>query len=266
MAYQQLELDREGAVAFVTLNRPDVRNAFNAELIDELTDCFQQLSRDGELRAVVIGGAGKAFCAGADLNWMRDSIDQSEEANREGARRMAAMFRAVDEAPFPVIGRVQKAAFGGGLGLVSVCDVVVADEDAKFSFSETRLGLAPAVIAPFALRKIGLTQARRYFLSAEVFSAADAQRLGLVHEVCDGADLDDHVKSFTSRFLKNGPNAVREAKAHIHRMAEMPFEETLEDSVGQIAQLRTSEEGQEGVRAFLEKQTPSWAITDDDDD
>ncbi|MFB6287116.1 MAG: enoyl-CoA hydratase-related protein [Candidatus Bipolaricaulia bacterium] len=266
MAYQQLKLDQDGPVAFVTLNRPDVRNAFNAELIDELTECFRELSGDSELRAVVIGGAGKAFCAGADLNWMRDSIDQSEAANREGARRMAAMFRTVDEAPFPVIGRVQKAAFGGGLGLVCVCDVVVADDDATFSFSETRLGLAPAVIAPFALRKVGLAQARRYFLSAEVFSAADAQRLGLVHEVCDEAELDEHVKSFTNRFLKNGPNAVREAKAHIHRMAEMPFEEALEDSAGQIAQLRTSEEGQEGVRAFLEKRTPSWAITDDDDD
>lgn len=264
MPFDHLDVRRDEHSAYVTLNRPDVRNAFNAELIDELTDCFHQLSQEAELRAVVIGGAGKAFCAGADLNWMRASIDQSEEANREGARRMAAMFRAIDEAPFPVIGRVQKAAFGGGLGLVSVCDVVVADENAKFSFSETRLGLAPAVIAPFALRKIGLAQARRYFLSAEVFSAMDAQRLGLVHEVCDEAELDDHVKTFTDRFLKNGPNAVRDAKAHIHRMAEMPFEEALEDSASQIAQLRTSSEGQEGVRAFLEKRTPSWAITDDD--
>ncbi len=264
MPFDHLDVRRDEHSAYVTLNRPDVRNAFNAELIDELTDCFHQLTQEAELRAVVIGGAGKAFCAGADLNWMRASIDQSEEANREGARRMAAMFRAIDAAPFPVIGRVQKAAFGGGLGLVSVCDVVVADENAKFSFSETRLGLAPAVIAPFALRKIGLAQARRYFLTAEVFSATEAARFGLVHEVCDEAELDDHVKTFTDRFLKNGPNAVREAKAHIHRMAEMPFEEALEDSASQIAQLRTSSEGQEGVRAFLEKRTPSWAITDDD--
>ena len=266
MPYQHLDLHREGHSAFVTLNRPDVRNAFNAELIDELTDCFEDLHDDDDLRAVVIGGAGKVFCAGADLNWMRDAIDQSEEANREGARRMAAMFRTIDEAPFPVIGRVQKAAFGGGLGLVSVCDVVVADDDAKFSFSETRLGLAPAVIAPFALRRIGVAQARRYFLTAEAFSAADAARLGLVHETCDEDELDDRVKSLTGRFLKNGPHAVREAKAHIRRMTEMPFDDALEDSAGQIAQLRASAEGQEGVRAFLEKRTPSWAITDDAND
>lgn len=266
MSYDHLDLRRDGPLAYVTLNRPDVRNAFNADLIDDLTDCFQQLHQEIDLRAVVIGGAGKAFCAGADLNWMRDAIDQSEEANREGARRMAAMFRTIDEALFPVIGRVQKAAFGGGLGLVSVSDVVVADEDAKFSFSETRLGLAPAVIAPFALRKIGIAQARRYFLTAEVFSANEAQRLGLVHEVCDEDELDEHVESLTKRFLSNGPNAVREAKAHIRRVTEMSFEEALEDSAGQIAQLRTSPEGQEGVRAFLEKRTPSWAITDDDDD
>ena len=265
MPYRHLDLDRNRHLAFVTLNRPDVRNAFNADLIDELTDCFEQLHHDQDLRALVIGGAGKAFCAGADLNWMRDAIDQSEDANREGARRMAAMFCAIDEAPFPVIGRVQKAAFGGGLGIVSVCDVVVAGADATFSFSETRLGLAPAVIAPFALRKIGVAQARRYFLSAEVFSATEAQRLGLVHEVCDEDDLDDVVASFTTRFLSNGPNAVREAKAHIRRMAEMRVEEAIEDSAGQIAQLRTSSEGQEGVRAFLEKRTPSWAITEDDD-
>ena len=266
MPFDHLDVRRDGHLAYVTLNRPEVRNAFNAELIDELTDCFQQLGQDTELRAVVIGGAGKAFCAGADLSWMRDSIDQSEDANREGARRMATMFRAIDEAPFPVIGRVQKAAFGGGLGLVSVCDMVAADADAKFSFSETRLGLAPAVIAPFALRKIGVAQARRYFLSAEVLSAEDAQRLGLVHEVCNADELDDVVASFTQRLLKNGPNAVREAKAHIRRMTEMPFEDALEDSAGQIAQLRTSAEGQEGVRAFLEKRAPSWAIPDDDDD
>ena len=266
MTYRHLDLERDGHLAYVSLNRPDVRNAFNAELIDELTDCFQQLRQDSALRAVVIGGAGKVFCAGADLNWMRDAIDQSEDANREGARRMAAMFRAIDEAPFPVIGRVQKAAFGGGLGIVSVCDVVVADEEATFSFSETKLGLAPAVIAPFAMRKIGVAQARRYFLTAEVFSANEAKRLELVHEVCDADDLDDVVASFTKRFLKNGPQAVREAKAHIRRMVEMSVDEAIEDSAGQIAGLRTSPEGQEGVRAFLEKRTPSWAITDDDDD
>ena len=266
MSYRHLELQQDGHLAFVTLNRPDVRNAFNAELIDELTDCFQQLRRDARLRAVVIRGAGKAFCAGADLNWMRDAVHQSEEANREGARRMATMLRTIDEAPFPVIGRVQRAAFGGGLGLVSVCDVVVADDEARFSFSETKLGLAPAVIAPFALRKMGVAQARRYFLSAEVFSAEEAQRLELVHEVCADDDLDDHVETFTRRLLQNGPTAVREAKAHIHRMTEMPFEKALEDSASQIARLRTSPEGQEGVRAFLEKRTPSWAIPDDDDD
>ena len=207
---------------------------------------------------MVLAGEGKIFCAGADVNWMRASADASEAENSEDARRMAAMFRAIDECPVPVVGRVQGVAFGGGVGLVACCDIVVAAEDARFSFSEVRLGILPAVISTFALAKIGAGQARRWFLSAEVFPAVRAREIGLVHEVVAEMELDAAVEGVASALTANGPRALREAKALIRRVAGLERDAAIEHCAETIARVRISPEAQEGLRAFLEKREPAW--------
>jgi len=248
----------DGPVARVTLVRPEVRNAFNAEMIAELTTGFEELGGDEELRVIVLAGEGKVFCAGADVNWMRASADATEEENREDARRMAAMFRAVDECPVPVVGRIQSAAFGGGVGLAACCDVVVAATDARFSFSEVKLGILPAVISTFALAKIGPGQARRWFLTAEVLTAEQARDAGLVHEIVPAEELDGRVDRIVDALVANGPKAVREAKALIRRVAGLDRKAALEHCAETIARVRVSPEGQEGLRAFLEGREPAW--------
>ena len=260
MGYHHLEVgrDQEGAWVRVTLNRPEVRNAFHAELIQELTDCFLALGQKEGLRAIVLAGAGKVFCAGADANWMRTSIDLTPEENRRDARAMAEMLSTIDECPVPVIARVQGAALGGGVGLIAACDIVVAAEDAQFALSEVRLGIVPAVISSFALRKIGISHARRYFLTAERFPARRAYEMGLVHELVPSEKLDAVVEKILGEILMNGPQAVREAKALIRRVPTMSPGEVLEHCAETTARVRTSEEGQEGLRAFLEKRTPRW--------
>lgn len=258
MDYRHLEIQREAHWTRVTLNRPEVRNAFHAELIRELTDCFLALGREEDLRGIVLAGAGKVFCAGADANWMRASAHYTPEENRRDALRMAEMLRTIDECPVPVIARVQGAALGGGVGLIAACDIVVAAEDAQFALSEVRLGIVPAVISSFVLRKMGISNARRYFLTGERFSAHRAHEVGLVHEVVPPDALDDTVKKILGEIAKNGPQAVREAKALIRRVPALPPEEVLEHCAETTARVRASEEGQEGLRAFLEKRTPRW--------
>jgi methylglutaconyl-CoA hydratase len=264
-ALSTVRLEQAGAVARVTLARPEVRNAFNAQMIADLTACFGGLARDQALRAIVLEGQGKAFCAGADVSWMRASADARQEENREDAARMAAMFRAIDECPVPVVGRVQGVAFGGGVGLVSCCDVVVAAADARFSFSEVKLGILPAVISTFALAKIGPGQARRWFLTAEVLDAVTARGIGLVHEVVPAAELDSAVDAIVAALVANGPQAVREAKALVRRVAGLERAAAIEHCVQTIARVRVSPEAQEGLRAFLEKREPAWRTRGDAD-
>ncbi len=240
----------------VCLNRPAVRNAFNEELIGELTNVFSELPVG--TRVVELCGAGSVFCAGADLEWMKKSATFSEAENADDARRLAAMFKAIDEAPAVVIGRVQGAALGGGAGLVTCCDIVVASDDAKLGFTEVRLGLVPAVISPFVIRKIGVSQARRLFLTGEVFSAPLAKQFGLVHEVVATAELDATVQRLTEALLKNGPAALRSAKELVRAVLVLDAERILDYTVGTIAALRVSAEGQEGLAAFLEKRPPRW--------
>jgi methylglutaconyl-CoA hydratase len=249
---------KEGADARVSLNRPDLRNALDSALIADLERAFRSLGQDGDVRSIVLSGEGKVFCAGADVNWMRASLDLSAEENRKDAQGLADMLRAIDECPKPVIGRIQGAAMGGGAGLVAVCDIVVAADDAKLAFSEVRLGILPAVISSFVLPKIGAAQARRYFLTAEVFTAGRAREIGLVHEVVPADQLDAKVKELAAALHNNGPKAVAEAKALIRAVVAMKREDALRHSVETIARVRTSPEGQEGLRAFLDKRPPSW--------
>jgi methylglutaconyl-CoA hydratase len=254
----RLIVRKEGPDARVSLNRPELRNALDAALIAELADAFRTLGRDPAVRTIVLAGEGTVFCAGADVNWMRASLGLGQEENRKDAQGLADMLRAIDECPKPVIGRVQGAAMGGGAGLVAVCDIVVAADDAKLAFSEVRLGILPAVISSFVLPKIGASEARRYFLTAEVFGAARAREIGLVHEVVPADRLDARVKDFEIAIHNNGPLAVAEAKALLRTVAAMKREDALRHSVETIARVRTSPEGQEGLRAFLDKRPPAW--------
>ena len=231
----------------VTLARPERRNAFGAELIAELTDAFADV---GDARAVVLAGEGPSFSSGADVEWMRRSIELSYEDNVADARRLRRMLETIDECPAPVLARVQGHALGGGVGLVAVADVAVSSEDAVFAFSEVKLGIIPAVISPFALAKIGPSAARRYFVTGERFDAATALRIGLVHEVA--ADPDAAVERILVEVLTAGPEAVRAAKRLV---LDRPDALSTER---RIAERRTSHEGQEGLRAFLERREPSW--------
>jgi methylglutaconyl-CoA hydratase len=249
-----LSIKRDADVVRVSLNRPEVRNAFDDAMIAEITEVFSGISA----RAVVFSGEGKVFCGGGDLNWMQRSIGYSMEDNLADAGRLASMFKAIDECPCPVIALVHGAAFGGGVGLVCCADVVLAAEGTKFCFSEVKLGLAPAVISQFALRKIGISAARRYFLTAEVFEPEEARRIGLVHEVMLFDQLNRRADDLVEAILANGPVAVQEAKSLIRAICSMPAEDAIQLSSETIARLRVSPEGQEGVKAFLEKRRPDW--------
>lgn len=254
-------VERDGPVARVTLDRPEVRNAFNAELISQLGDAFAELADEppDRLRAVVLAGAGPAFCAGADVGWMRASLDLSVAQNEADASRMADMLETIDACPVPVIARIHGAALGGGMGLCAVADVVLATADTTFGFTETRLGILPAVISPFVLRRIGEGQARALFPTGERFDAARAQRIGLVHEVLDDeAALDARLDAVIASLLAAGPRAARAAKAIVRDQRGREPGEARQLTVEAIARQRVSPEGQEGLTAFLEKRTPGW--------
>ena len=251
-----IRLETKGSVATVTLDRPGVRNAFNEELIDELAQAFTSLAPG--IRAVVLTGAGSIFCAGADVQWMKRSKDHTEKENARDAAAMAAMFRAIDECPRPVIGRVNGAALGGGSGLVACCDIVVAVEEAVFGFTEVRLGIVPANISTFVLPKIGAAAARRYFLTGERFSAQEARAIGLVHEVVKPETLDAGVNDLVQQILLGGPHAVAIAKELIRDSLALPRDRAIANTVKTIARVRVSPEGQEGLAAFLEKRKPDW--------
>lgn len=260
MASQFLIVRREGAVEHVTLNRPDVRNAFNERVVAELHAWADAAHADAALRVVVLAGAGKVFSAGADAEWMSRMAAASHDDNVRDASAAAAMFERVNTIPAVVIGRVQGAALGGGCGLAAVCDAVVAEQAAVFGFTETRLGLLPAMIAPYVLQKIGLSAARELFLTGMRFDAARAREIGLVHAVVPAAELDVAVGRYITEALAASPSAVAAAKALLRRVWGRPPAEVMELTASTIAAQRASAEGQEGLRAFLEKRKPQWVV------
>jgi len=246
-------------VARVFLNRPEVRNAFNEASIAELTRIFTTLSQDGALRAIVLGGHGKAFCAGADLGWMRSMADYTWEQNRADAQALADMLWAVWSCPVPIVGRIHGDCYAGGVGLAAVCDVLVAAEGVHFCLSEAKLGLLPATISPYVIRALGEQVSRRYFVTAERFSATQAKALGLVHEVCAAEALDGQVDEIVAALVANGPMALRACKALVQDVAGQPITAALrEETARRIADIRASEEGREGVQSFLSKRPPNW--------
>jgi methylglutaconyl-CoA hydratase len=257
--YTTLVVTLDNAVASVVLNRPDVRNAFNATLIAELTALLRALDADPGVRAVVLAGAGASFCAGADLHWMQQMAAFSPRQNRADAGALAAMLATLDALAKPTLARVHGAAFGGGAGLVACCDVAIGTPDATFAFSEARLGLIPAAISPYVVAAIGARAARRYFLTAERFSAAEAYRLGLLHELVPAQELDARIGALLGALLAAGPRAQAECKLLLRAIVNRPVDARIvADTARRIARVRASPEGREGVAAFLAKRKAAW--------
>jgi methylglutaconyl-CoA hydratase len=253
-----LLIEPDGPVVRVTLNRPDVRNAFNAALIAELTMWAESIHTGGPVRVAVLAGAGKMFCAGADLTWMSKMVSYTRDENVRDARAMSRMFEVLDHLPIPLIGRVHGAALGGGIGLAAVCDIVVAAADAAFAFTEVKLGILPAVIAPYAIAKIGRSAARELFLTGARFTAARAKEIGLVHAVAEEPELDRVVAKYVNDLLTSAPEALAAAKPLIEAVATHTRTSAIEYTIDAIADRRVSPEGQEGMGAFLQKRAPSW--------
>ena len=263
MSHQFLTIERTGSVERVTLNRPDVRNAFNEQVIAELTEWATAARDDAALRVVVFAGAGKVFSAGADAAWMAKMAGYSHDDNVRDARAGAAMFLAINSVPAIVIGRIHGAALGGGSGLAAVCDIVVAETDAIFGFTETKLGILPAMISPYVLQKIGASAARDLFLTGRRFDAMKAKEIGLVHEVVPAAELDAAVNRYVTEALSAAPTAVARAKGLIpHVLGKSPAD-VVGITADAIASQRVAPEGQEGLKSFLEKRQPSWTRKDD---
>jgi len=255
MDYKTLLVEETDGVLTVTLNRPDVHNAFNEELIAEAIDLFGGIG-ERTARVVVLRGTGPNFCAGADLNWMSRMVSYTREENVRDSSQLARMYALINECPLPVVGRIQGAAIGGGVGLVAVCDVVIAARDAKFGLSEVKLGILPAVISPYVIAKIGQTHARALFLTGERFDAERALRIGLVHRVVD--DLDAGVAEIVNMLTTSGPQAVRECKKLIAYVASHDLADAIPYTIDAIAARRVSEEGQAGMSAFLKKEKAPW--------
>ena len=256
-----LRITTQGAIRTITLSRPDVRNAFNDEVIAELKTAFLDAGQAVDVRCVVLAAEGPAFCAGADLNWMRRMADYTRDENLADAGQLAAMLRAIYECPKPTIARVQGDVFAGGVGLVAACDMAVSVDTATYCLSEVKLGLIPATISPYVIRAMGARAAHRYFLTAERFSAADAHRIGLVHDVVSADALTTKVAELTSALVSASPNAVRACKRLVQDVAEREIDDALvAHTVAGIADIRASAEGKEGVQSYLQKRKPNWLL------
>jgi methylglutaconyl-CoA hydratase len=255
----ELNVDIAGGVARVTLNRPELRNAFDDALIARLTQAFTQLKDDSAVRVVVLAGNGPAFCAGADLNWMKRMAAYGYDENRADAQALATMLATLDRLPKPTIARVHGPVFAGGTGLVAACDIAVGTPEAKFCLSEAKLGLSPATISPYVVRAMGERLARRYFLTAEVFGAEEAYRIGMLSALVPAADLDREIESLVNNLLAGGPEAQAKIKDMIRAVANRPVDDALAaETAKRIAEIRVSPEGREGIASFLEKRKAAW--------
>lgn len=258
MEYTTIKYDKDGQIGRISFNRPDIHNAFNSTVIDEMLYLFDQLLEDKELRVVVLTGAGKSFCAGADLNWMRSVKEQSFDENLKESNRLADLFYKIYTFPKPIIGKINGAAIGGGTGFVAVCDIAIAAESAKFSFSEVKIGVVPACIGPYVIKKMGEGKARELFITGERMKAKRACKVGLVNDYTDDDKLDGKVEDLIQTILSSGPEAVAMAKRLVSEVPSMTPEQFKPYTAEMIAKLRVSDEGQEGMDAFLNKRKPNW--------
>lgn len=260
----QVELSIENQVAKVTLNRPEMHNAFNEHVISSLIECFDKVENDNSIRVMVLQASGHSFSAGADLNWMQKMASYSESQNLSDARQLSLMFSKLYNLSTPTIAKIQGSAFGGAIGLVACCDIAIASRMSKFCLSEVKLGLIPATISPYVIKAVGPRIAKRLFMTAEVISARRARRIGLVSETVSEDELNNEVDNIIAHLVNAGPTAVSKAKALVERVANMPIDEKLMEYTSEkIAAVRVSSEGQEGLKAFLEKRKANWISTHD---
>lgn len=262
MAYTTITYDKSLHIARVSFCRPEIHNAFNSTVISEMSDVFEKINADDSIRVVLLTGEGKSFCAGADLNWMKAVVDQSYEQNLTESNALADLFYQMYTCPRPIVGRINGAAIGGGTGFVAVCDIAIAAKSAKFSFSEVKIGVVPACIGPYVIRKIGEGKARELFITGERMRATRALEVGLVNKVVDDDRLDDEVDNLVDSILSSGPNAIAMAKQLVSTVPMMTPEQFKPYTAEMIARLRISEEGQEGMNAFLNKRRPSWTLSE----
>ncbi len=258
MNYDTITLEKDDRIARVTFCRPEIHNAFNSTMISEMTDVFGEIEKDNDIRVVVLTGEGKSFCAGADLNWMRGVIKQTFDQNLAESNALAGLFNKIYRCRRPVIGRINGAAIGGGTGFVAVCDMAIAARSAKFSFSEVKIGVVPACIGPYVVKKMGEGRARELFITGERMNAERAHEVGLVNKVVDDDQLDDAVDALVKTLLSSGPEAVAMAKKLVREVPEMTAAQFKPYTAEMIAKLRVSDEGQEGMDAFLNKRKPKW--------
>ena len=259
MDYETIEIFREKDIVTVYLNRPEVHNAFNEQLIKELTSCFEDLSKDNKIRIIIITGKGKSFCAGADLNWMKSMVNYSKEENIKDSRLLIGLYDSIYNCSKPVIGRVNGHAFGGGLGLIAVSDISIAIPNCKFAFSEVKIGIIPAVISTYIIRRINLSTMRRLFITGERFNSEYAKEIGLIDYVVPEDEIDKKIEGYVELLRSSGPIAVKEVKKLIDSCEKMDVEKYKEHTVKKISELRISYEGQEGINAFLEKRKSKWS-------
>ena len=259
MKYETIKLHKEKNIVTVYLNRPEIHNAMNEKLMKELTTCFKELIKDNDTRIIILTGKGKSFCAGADLNWMKSMAKYSKEENIQDSKLLLNLYETIYNCPKPVIGRINGHAFGGGLGLFAVCDITIAVPNCKFAFSEAKLGIIPSVISTYIVRRIGLSNMRRLFITGERFSSEYAKTIGLIDYVVSEEKLDTEIQKYVKQLISSGPSAVKEVKKLIDACEKLDIEKYKEYTVRKIAELRVSEEGQEGINAFLEKRKSKWS-------
>lgn len=258
MNYKTLVITKKDDITTVALNRPDVHNAMNETLMNELTSCFHQLSTDDSITAIVLTGNGKSFCAGADLIWMKQMVNYSQEENKKDSRLLLDMYESIHSCPKPVIGRINGAAFGGGIGLFAVCDITITVPEVMFAFSEVKLGIIPAVISTFVAQRMTPAAMRRLFITGERFDSTTAKEIGLIDLVVPPEKLDETVTSCVEQVRSSGPIAIKEVKHLIYNLLKLDVNTYKEFTVEKISELRVSQEGQEGIKGFLKKQKPSW--------
>jgi len=258
MTYETIEITKKENIATVTLNRPDVHNAMNELLMKELTKCFKDLSKDKDVQCVILTGKGKSFCAGADLHWMKSMVSYSKEENIKDSRLLLDLYETIYSCPKPVIGKINGHAFGGGIGLIAVCDITITIPERKFAFSEANLGIIPSVISTYIAPRMKKADMRRFFITAERFDSETANIIGLIDYVVPSEEFDDKIDECIQLLRSSGPVAVGEVKNLIDTLSKMDVKDYKEFTVKKISELRISKEGQEGINAFLEKRKPSW--------
>jgi methylglutaconyl-CoA hydratase len=260
MIYQTIELQQNNGIATIALNRPDVHNAMNETLMKELTSCFKMLSNNSDTKCIILTGKGPSFCAGADLNWMKSMVSYSKEENIKDSTLLLDLYHIIYTCPKPVIGKINGHAFGGGVGLIAVCDITIGIPNKKYAFSEAKLGIIPSVISSFVASRMKPADMRRFFITAERFDTSIAHNIGLIDVIASEEEFDDIINSYVSLMLSSGPNAISEIKQLINKLTSLDTKQFQQYSVEKIAQLRISKEGQEGISAFLEKRKPNWSM------